>query len=126
MSNDWNDDQPIYKQLRERVAGLIMDGSFAEGEAVPSVRAVAAESKINHLTVAKAYQELVDQGVLEMLRGRGMFVVTGARDQLREVERTKFVSEELPALLGRLSHLGISPDELIELLQTTKNKPNSE
>jgi GntR family transcriptional regulator len=117
MSDNWNDDQPIYKQLRDRVAGLIMDGSFAEGDAVPSVRTVAAESKINHLTVGKAYQELVDQGVLEMMRGRGMFVMSGARDKLRDLEQSKFISDELPALLARLSSLGISIDQLIELLK---------
>lgn len=122
MPENWNDDQPIYKQLRDRVAGLIMDGSFAEGEAVPSVRNVAADSKINHLTVAKAYQELVDQGVLEMLRGRGMFVVQGAREKLVELERAKFKNEELPALLARLDHLGFTTDELIELLQSVKQQ----
>ncbi|MFT5572909.1 MAG: GntR family transcriptional regulator [Cryomorphaceae bacterium] len=117
MSDNWNDDQPIYKQLRDRVAGLIMDGSFAEGEAVPSVRNVAAESKINHLTVGRAYQELVDQGVLEMMRGRGMFVMDGARDKLCDLEQSKFKTDELPALLARVSNLGISVDELIELLK---------
>lgn len=117
MSDNWNDAQPIYKQLRERVAGLIMNGSFKEGEAVPSVRKVSAEEQINHLTVAKAYQELVDEGVLEMRRGRGMFVVEGARETLRAMERDKFKGDELPALLARLSHLDISIDELIELLK---------
>lgn len=121
MSDNWNDDQPIYKQLRERVAGLIMDGTFSEDEAVPSVRTVAAESKINHLTVAKAYQELVDEGVLEMKRGRGMFVMVGARDKLRSLEKAKFQTEELPALLERISNLGLSVDELITLL-TSRDK----
>ncbi|MEM7358874.1 MAG: GntR family transcriptional regulator [Pseudomonadota bacterium] len=121
MSDNWSDDQPIYKQLRERVAGLIMDGSLSEGEPIPSVRSVAAESKINHLTVAKAYQELVDEGVLEMKRGRGMFVVPGAREALRELERNKFVSEELPMLLARIANLGISVEELIKLIQSEED-----
>jgi len=120
MPDNWNDNQPIYKQLRERVAGLIMSGSLKEGEAIPSVRTVSAEEQINHLTVAKAYQELVDEGVLEMKRGRGMFVVDGAQETLRELERRKFISDEIPALRDRLLHLEISAEEFIQLL-----KPNN-
>lgn len=121
ISDNWSDDQPIYKQLRERVAGLIMDGSLSEGEPIPSVRSVAAESQINHLTVAKAYQELVDEGVLEMKRGRGMFVVPGAREALRADERNKFISDELPMLLARIANLGISIEELIQLIQSEED-----
>jgi len=117
MSEHWNNAQPIYKQLRDRVAGLIMSGSFEEGAAIPSVRKVSAEEQINHLTVAKAYQELVDEGVLEMRRGRGMFVLSGARERLCSMERDKFKRDELPALLERLSHLNISVDELIKLIK---------
>ena len=126
MSDNWNNDQPIYKQLRDRVAGLIMDGAIAEGQAVPSVRQVSAEQKINHITVAKAYQELVDEGVLEMRRGRGMFVLDGARIKLVAAERIKFEEIEVPALIERLAHLGMSIDELhaalIDVTQVTKNK----
>jgi GntR family transcriptional regulator len=126
MSDNWNNDQPIYKQLRDRVAGLIMDGAIAEGQAVPSVRQVSAEQKINHITVAKAYQELVDEGVLEMRRGRGMFVLDGARVKLVAAERTKFEEVEVPALVERLAHLGMSLDELhaalLDVKQVTKNK----
>ena len=118
MADNWNDDQPIYKQLRERVAAQIMNGAFEEGEPISSVRQVSAELKINHLTVAKAYQELVDEGVLEMKRGIGMFVVDGASDKLRADERNKFISEELPALQHRLSHLNISISEFIKLLKS--------
>jgi len=118
MPDTWSDDQPIYKQLRERVAGLIMDGSFKEGEAIPSVRSVAAESNVNHLTVAKSYQELVDEGVLEMKRGRGMFVVDGAKDTLKQHERNKFITEELPVLMARIAMLNISVEELIRLLES--------
>ncbi len=118
MPDNWNDDLPIYKQLREKVAAQIMNGTFKEGEPISSVRQVSAELQINHLTVAKAYQELVDEGVLEMKRGRGMFVVDGASDKLRAYERKKFLAEELPALLARLSHLNISTTEFIKLLKT--------
>jgi len=117
MQDTWNDDVPIYKQLRDRIAARILDGSFNEGEAIPSVRTVAAESKINHLTVSKAYQELVDEGVLEMMRGRGMFVVAGARNTLLNDEREKFIHNELPALLERLSSLHMSVDDLMKLIK---------
>ncbi len=117
MSDSWTGDQPIYKQLRDRVAGLIMDGTFAEGEAVPSVRKGATDEQINHLTVAKAYQELVDEGVLEMKRGRGMFVMLDAQKALRQQERNKFATAELPTMLARVAQLGISIDELIDLIK---------
>ncbi len=118
MTEQWNDNLPIYRQIRDRVARLIMDGSFAEGEAIPSVRAVAAESQVNHLTVGKAYQELVDEGVLEMRRGLGMFVLAGARDTLLKQEREAFIAQELPATLQRINGLGISINEFIALIKT--------
>jgi len=114
--SDWSNDQPIYRQLRDRVAGLIMSGVLAEGDVVPSVRTVSAQEKINHLTVAKSYQELVDEGVLEMKRGRGMYVLVGARDKLTRAERGKFEANEVPLLIDRLANLGISLDEFIALL----------
>jgi GntR family transcriptional regulator len=117
MSNTWNDQQPIYRQLRDRVAGQIIAGHFAELEAVPSVRQVSSQEKINHLTVAKAYQELVDQGVLEMKRGRGMFVKPGAKQLLLAQEKQQFIDQELPSLHQRLQRLGISVPELADLLQ---------
>ena len=120
MSDSWTNDQPIYKQLRDRVAGLIMDATFAEETPIPSVRQVAAEEQINHLTVGKAYQELVDEGVLEMKRGRGMFVMPGARQKLQKQEREKFAELELPALLARVKQLGISVDELLKLIQAAE------
>ncbi len=122
MSDSWNTDQPIYKQLRDRVAGLIMEGVFVEGEAIPSVRQVSAEEQINHLTVGKAYQELVDQGVLEMKRGRGMFVKEGARKTLQTHEREKFAQAELPALLARVKQLGFSAADLVELIEAAEKK----
>lgn len=117
MQKDWNNEQPIYRQIRDRVAALILDGSYHEGESIPSVRQVSSESKVNHLTVAKAYQELVDEGVLEMRRGRGMFVLDGAQQALLEQERKKFLEQELPALIERLRSLGISPQDLHEWIQ---------
>ena len=117
MPDDWSDNKPIYVQLRERVVGLIMDGSFVEGEAIPSVRSVSAESQVNHLTVAKAYQELVDLGVLEMRRGLGMFVMPGARKQLLLEARQRFVAEELPELLQRARQMGIEITDLIKMIK---------
>lgn len=99
-----------------------MDGSFLEGDAIPSVRKVSADMNINHLTVAKAYQQLVDEGVLEMQRGKGMFVLAGARKNLQRHERTKFKSEEVPALLARLANLDISLEEFIKQLNSNKGK----
>ena len=107
MSVEWNDNQPIYKQLREMVVERIIDGSFVEGEAIPSVRQVASDYQINHLTVAKAYQELVDEGLLEKRRGLGMFVIAGAQGSLTDHEQQKFLDEELPAFAERVQMLGM-------------------
>jgi len=114
MQDPWRDDQPIYRQLYERILGLILKGAIKEGEAIPSVRQVASDYRINHLTVAKAYQELVDQGLVEKRRGLGMFVLPGARAQVAASERDKFLTRELPQLLARARQLGIKETELIE------------
>ncbi|UTA49047.1 GntR family transcriptional regulator [Simiduia sp. 21SJ11W-1] len=114
MQQQWNDDQPIYRQLRDRMVGLIMEGAYTEGDAIPSVRAVSAEFQINHLTVSKAYQELVDEGLVEKKRGLGMFVIEGAREKILNAEKEKFLSIELPKLIQRIVQLGISKDELVE------------
>ena len=119
MTVEWNDKQPIYRQLRDMVAQRIMDGSFPEGEAVPSVRQVASDYQINHLTVGKAYQELVDAELLEKRRGLGMFVKSGARTALTTDERQQFVEEEVPAFLERARLLGMSTPELAGLLLDT-------
>jgi GntR family transcriptional regulator len=126
MPDNWNTDQAIYKQLRDRVAGLIMDGAVAEGDSVPSVRQVSAEQKINHITVAKAYQELVDEGVLEMRRGKGMFVLEGARLKLIAAEKKKFETNEIPALRKRMAHLGISISELKNALSNIDKAKKSQ
>ncbi len=122
MSVEWNDNLPIYRQLRDLVVQRILDGSFAEGEAVPSVRQVASDYNINHLTVAKAYQELVDEGLLEKRRGLGMFVLSGAREALTSNEKQKFLDEELPAFIDRVQRLGLDIDTVTELLKARGGK----
>lgn len=112
MSITWNDDQPIYRQLRERIVGLMLTGVFKEGDPLPSVRQVASDYQINHLTVSKAYQELVDMQLVEAKRGMGMYVMPGAQEKLHSIEKEKFLTNELPALLARISNLGISAQEL--------------
>jgi len=118
MQDHWNEDQPIYRQLRDKVVSLVLEGVFKEEEAVPSVRQIAAEYSINHLTVSKAYQELVDEGLLFKKRGVGMFVVEGARDNLLSNEKAKFLQDELPLLLSRVKQLGISTQEVIDMIST--------
>jgi GntR family transcriptional regulator len=113
MELEWNDSQPIYRQLRGRVVAMILDGLLQEGEPLPSVRTVAAETRVNPLTVLKGYQELVDQGVLETRRGLGMFVTPGARDLLLHAERQKFLSEEWPHLQATIQRLGLTATDLL-------------
>ena len=116
MTVEWNDKQPIYRQLRDMVIERIVDGSFVEGEAVPSVRQVAADYQINHLTVGKAYQELVDAGLLEKRRGLGMFVTAGARNALTDDEQQRFLQEEVPAFAERVRLLGLEMEEVVKQL----------
>ena len=122
MAIEWEDNQPIYRQLRDLVVQRIMDGTFAEGEAVPSVRQVAADYQINHLTVGKAYQELVDTGLLEKRRGLGMFVTPGARGSLTSNEKQRFIEEELPAFVQRAHVLGMELSEVVDLLLETRGE----
>lgn len=117
MQDSWRDDQPIYRQLHERILGLILKGSIKEGEPVPSVRQVAADYQINHLTVAKAYQELVDAGLVEKRRGLGMFVLPGAREKAITAEREKFIQFELPQTAQRAQQLGMKEAELVEKIR---------
>ncbi len=117
MQDLWRNDQPIYRQLHERILALILNGAIKEGEAIPSVRQVASDYQINHLTVAKAYQELVDQGLVEKRRGLGMFVVPGARDKAATAERKKFIEQELPQLVARVQQLNIKESELISQIK---------
>ena len=121
MSAEWNDSQPIYWQLKEKTMAMILDGTLGEGDALPSVRTVAAEFQLNPITVSKSYQALVDDGLVEKQRGLGMFVKPGARAQLLESERAKFLQEEWPALLNRIEHLGLNIEELLEQTQAEKS-----
>ncbi len=114
MTIAWNDSTPIYRQLRDRVVAMILDGVLKQGDALPSVRQVAADFQINPITVSKAYQELVDENLVEKRRGLGMYVTEGARDALLKSERDRFLSDEWPALFARLTRLGLSLKELMD------------
>jgi len=112
MASEWNDSQPIYRQLRDRVVAMILDGLLKEGDPLPSVRNVAAEYRVNPLTVLKGYQELVDEQLVETRRGLGMFVKDGARDLLLKAEREKFLTEEWPRVAAIIDRLGLTQKEL--------------
>lgn len=114
MTPDWTEDQPIYRQLRDKVVDAIMDGSLKEGEPLPSVRTVAVELQINPITASKAYQELVGEQLVEKRRGLGMFVVEGARGRLLEAERRRFMEEEWPKVLERMKKLELDARELLK------------
>lgn len=112
MDPEWNDSQPIYRQIRDRVVAMILDGLLKEGDPLPSVRHVATESRINHLTVLKAYQHLTDEGLVEKRRGLGMFVNAGARDLLLAAERDRFLTEQWPEIFATIQRLGLAGDLL--------------
>ncbi|MGD0989922.1 MAG: GntR family transcriptional regulator [Candidatus Sulfotelmatobacter sp.] len=114
MDLEWNDNQPIYRQLRDRVVAMILDGVLKEGDPLPSVRNVAAEYRVNPLTVLKSYQELVDSELVEKRRGLGMFVREGARKLLLKGERQKFLSEEWPRVHETIQRLGLKAEELLD------------
>jgi len=113
MDREWNDSQPIYRQLRDRVVAMILDGVLREGDPLPSVRSVAAEYRVNPLTVLKGYQQLVDEDFVESRRGLGMFVKAGARTLLLKGEREKFLSEEWPRVHATIERLGLKAEELL-------------
>jgi len=113
MDREWNDNQPIYRQLRDRVVAMILDGVLKEGDPLPSVRNVAADYRLNPLTVLKSYQELVDEELVEKRRGLGMFVIGGARSMLLKGERRKFLAEEWPRIYENIQRLGLTADELL-------------
>lgn len=113
ITSDWTDDQPIYRQLRDKVVGAILDGSLREGEPLPSVRTIAVELQINPITASKAYQELVADDLVEKRRGLGMFIVEGARGKLLEDERRRFLEDEWPRIIERIESLGIDRDTLL-------------
>ena len=122
MSNEWSNSQPIYRQLRDRVVAMILDGVLKEGDPLPSVRTVAAESRVNPLTVLKAYQELVDKQLVETRRGLGMFVNAGARDLLLKGERQKFLDEHWPRVHETIQRLGLTPEELLKAAASPRSK----
>ena len=113
MDREWNDSQPIYRQLRDRVADMILDGLLKEGDPLPSVRNVAVEYRVNPLTVLKGYQQLVDEQLVESKRGRGMFINTGARNLLLEGERQKFLTEQWPRIYATIQRLGLNARQLL-------------
>lgn len=113
MEPHWDESLPIYRQLRDRVVAMILDGVLKEGDALPSVRNVAAEFRLNPLTVLKGYQQLVDEHLVEKRRGRGMFVSDGARSALMKDERQRFLAGEWPRVLATIQRLGLSAPELL-------------
>jgi GntR family transcriptional regulator len=114
MSITWNDSAPIYRQLRDRVVAMILDGVLKQGDALPSVRQVAADFQLNPITVSKAYQELVDEQLVEKRRGLGMYVTDGARDALMRSERDRFLTEEWPLLYARLKRMNLDLQTLMQ------------
>jgi len=113
MDPKWNEDLPIYRQLRDRVVAMILEGVLSDGDALPSVRNVAAEYRLNPLTVLKGYQELVDEGLVEKKRGRGMFINDGAHTQLLKNERQRFVEKEWPKVVEMINRLGLDTEDLL-------------
>src|SRR3954467_4767858 len=125
MDRDFNDSQPIYRQLRDRVVAMILDGVLNEGDPLPSVRNVAAEYRVNPLTVLKGYQELVDEQLVETRRGLGMFVNAGARSLLLKAERERFLREEWPEIAESIHRLGITPKELDAAANSSASRKSS-
>jgi len=124
MDREWNDNQPIYRQLRDRVVAMILEGVLNEGDPLPSVRTVAAEYRVNPLTVLKGYQELVDEEIVESKRGLGMFVKAGARKVLLNGERQRFLAEEWPRVWAAIQRLGLTADDLFR--EEAGSKPSVE
>lgn len=114
MAIIWNDNAPIYRQLRDRVVAMILDGVLKQGDALPSVRQVAADFQLNPITVSKAYQELVDDNLVEKRRGLGMYVTEGARAALMNSEREHFLNEEWPTLFARLKRMNLDLQTLLD------------
>ena len=125
MDSEWNDSQPIYRQLRDRVVAMILDGVLSEGDPLPSVRHVAAEYRVNPITVLKGYQQLVDEQLVEKKRGLGMFIKTGARNLLMEGEREKFLAEQWPRIYATIQRLGLTPKELLKPRPTRRSSPDA-
>lgn len=125
MDSEWNDSQPIYRQLRDLVVAMILDGVLQEGDPVPSVRQVAAEYRVNPLTVLKAYQQLVEEELVEKKRGRGMFVNAGARELLLKAERQRFLAEQWPRVHATIQRLGLTAQELLDAAPAGASAPTT-
>jgi len=125
MDPKWNEDQPIYRQLRDRVVAMILEEVLTDGDALPSVRNVAAEYRLNPLTVLKGYQELVDEGLVEKKRGRGMFVNDGARTKLLKAERRRFLEKEWPQVIATVKRLDLDLADLLKQAQSKKASKDS-
>ena len=122
MNADWHDNTPIYRQLKARVVEMMLDGLLKPGDALPSVRQIAADFQLNPITVSRAYQELADEQLVEKKRGLGMYMIDGAREKLLGSERTRFLNEEWPAVIERLNRLGLNASDL--LLATKPGEKN--
>ena len=122
---EWNDNQPIYRQLRDRVVAMILDGVLKEGDPLPSVRQVAGEYRLNPLTVLKGYQQLVDEALVEKRRGRGMFVSVGASSALLKDERQRFLDTEWPKIHATILRLGLSAEQLLQAGTSPAAGPDS-
>jgi DNA-binding transcriptional regulator YhcF (GntR family) len=123
MDLEWNDSQPIYRQLRDRVVAMILDGALKEGDPLPSVRTVAAEYRVNPLTVLKGYQQLADEELVEKRRGVGMFIKEGARNLLLKGERKRFLDDQWPEIYATIQRLGLTPEELLNGGATRRANP---
>jgi GntR family transcriptional regulator len=127
MDHEWNDNQPIYRQLRDRIVAMILDGVLKEGDPLPSVRNVAAEYRVNPLTVLKGYQQLADEQLVEKRRGLGMFINSGARGLLLQGERERFLNEQWPAISATIQRLGLTPEDLLgAVARAATSKPVEE
>lgn len=122
MDPNWNDNQPIYRQLRDKVVAMILEDVLKDGDALPSVRNVAAEYRLNPLTVLKGYQELVDDDLVEKKRGLGMFVTAGAKTKLLKNERQRFLEQEWPLVVASIDRLGLSLEDLLSKADKKKAK----
>ena len=125
MDLEWNDSQPIYRQLRDRVVAMILDGALKEGDPLPSVRNVAADYRVNPLTVLKGYQQLVDEELVEKRRGLVMFVKDGARSLLLKGERQKFLLDEWPRIQATIQRLGLKAEELLKTAANGQQAPEA-
>jgi GntR family transcriptional regulator len=123
MTVIWNDNAPIYRQLKERIVGMMLDGQLRPGDALPSVRQIAADYQLNPITVSRAYQELADESLVEKRRGLGMYVTDGATGKLLASERERFLSEEWPAMLQRIARLGLQVEELLRRAAAQEKQP---